>query len=80
MKRAERRMREFFDGPLVPRLSETQIAYAKDAAAEISDDEYARLMDFWRQERRLVPVEFRSPMEKWLGYVVRRELAEVGRG
>lgn len=68
-------MHAVFFGPLVPRLSAPQmlLAYGEKNVL-MSTDDFSKLMDLWRQERRLVPIEFRSPMERWLRYAVAREL------
>lgn len=60
-------------GPIVPRLTIGQLAYASGGRAEISGEDHTRLMDLWRRERRLAPMEFRSPMERWFRYAVSRE-------
>jgi len=73
MKRSERRMRAVLYGPLVPRLNVMQLGFATGAVETLSDDDYARLVDIWRQDNRLVPCMFRSPMEKWLRYTVNFE-------
>jgi hypothetical protein len=63
-------MRAIFYGPLIPRLTPAQLAFAEGEETTLSDDDYARLTDLWRQGRRSVPCVFRSPMEKWLSWVV----------